>query len=151
MFPFKTKEFSFQSDLTIEQLQNRLKTSISKQKLISIKKDGKLYGKINGNKAIIELGQSFQRNSFRPVVVFKWTSSDSKTKIYGYYRVALSVIFGTLLLPVFGLYLTIQIINILPFIFCALIWMLIYVTFGRWLFNKDFKWVEEEFLNLTKR
>ena len=151
MFPFKTKEFSFESNLSIEELQERLETLVYKNKLISIKVDGQLYGRINGNKAIIEIGQSFRRNSFRPVVVFKWTNSNSKTQISGYYRVALSIILGTLFIPLFGLYLAVQINNILPFIFCALLWIFITVTFERWLFNRDFKWVEEEFLNLTKR
>ena len=151
MFPFKTRKFFIQTDLTIEQLQDRLVTTIAKRKIISIKTDGQLYGTINDDNAIVELGQSFQRNSFRPVVVFKWIGRNSKTEIKGYYRVSLSVILITLFIPLFGLYLTLRIDNILPFIFCTIIWIFIYMTFGRWLFNKDFKWMEEEFLKLTKK
>ena len=106
MFPFKTKQFSFQIDLPVEQLRDHLTTKVQKWKLISIDKDGQLYGTINGNNARIELGQSFLRNSFRPVVVFKWTKNNSKTQITGHYRVALSVLLTTLFIPLFGLYLT---------------------------------------------
>ena len=151
MFPFKTKDFTFQTDLTVEQLQERLVTNVHKWKPFSISKDGQLYGTINSNSGTIELGQSFQRNSFRPVVVFNWTKNNSRTEIKGYYRVALSVLVTTLFIPLFGLYLTIKINNILPFIFCITIWTFIFATLGRWLFYKDFKWTEEEFLKLVKR
>jgi hypothetical protein len=151
MFPFKTKQFSFQTDLTVEQLQDRLTARVRKWKLVSLNKDGQLYGKISDNSAIIELGQSFQRNSFRPVVVFKWTKNNLKTEIRGHYRVALSVLLTTLFIPLFGVYLTIKINNILPVLFLFAIWTIIYMTFGRWLFNKDFKWMEEEFLKLVDR
>ena len=59
MFPFKTKEFSFQTDLTVEELEQRLATRVRKWKLLSIHTDGQLYGTINGHSATIELGQSF--------------------------------------------------------------------------------------------
>ena len=150
MFPFKTKQFSFQTDLTVEQLQERLTVKVRKRKLFSISEDGQFYGIINRKGATIEVGQSFQRNSFRPVVVFSWTKSNSKTEINGYYRVALSVILATLFIPLFGLYLTIKINNILPVLFLSVIWTIIYMTFGRWLFNKDFKWVQEEILKLIE-
>ena len=151
MFPFKTKQFFFQTDLTIEQLQERLTSNVGKWRLLSINKDGQLYGTLNDSSATIELGQSFQRNSFRPVVVFKWTKINSKTQIEGYYRVALSVIITTLFIPFFGLYLTIKINNLLPVLFLSIIWIIICMTFGRWLFNKDFKWMEEEFLKLVNK
>jgi hypothetical protein len=151
MFPFKTKQFSFQTNLTIEQLQDLLSTKVRKRKLISISTDGELYGTVNNKGATIELGQSFQRNSFRPVVAFKWSSKNSKTEISGYYRVSLSVIFTTLFIPLLGLYLTIKINNILPFLFLVIMWILLYLTFGRWLFNKDFKWTQEEFFKLIRK
>ena len=150
MFPFKTKNFTFQTDLTVEQLQERFVTNVHKWKLLSINKDGQLYGTIKRNSGTMELGQSFQRNSFRPVVVFNLTKYNSGTEIKGYYRVALSVLITTLFIPSFGLYLTIEINNILPFIFCSAIWTFIFATLGRWLFYKDFKWTEEEFVKLVK-
>jgi len=151
MFPFKTKEFSFYTDLTVEQLRDRLITRVCRWKLISINKDGQLYGTVNDSSATIELGQSFQRNSFRPVVVFKWSINNSKTEIKGHYRVALSVLLTTLFIPLFGLYLTVKINNILPVLFLSCIWTIIYSTIGRWLFNKDFKWMEEEFFKLVDK
>ena len=60
MFPFKTKQFSFQTDLTVEQLKDRLTTHVRKWKPFSISKDGQLYGTLNDSSATIELGQSFQ-------------------------------------------------------------------------------------------
>ena len=151
MFPFKTKQFSFQTHLTVEQLQDRLTARVRQWKLVSINKDGQLYGTISDSSAAIELGQSFQRNSFRPVVVFKWTKTNYTTEIIGYYRVALSVLLTTLFIPLFGLYLTIKINNVLPVLFLSLIWAIIYMTFGRWLFNRDFKSMEEEFLKLVDK
>jgi hypothetical protein len=149
MFPFKTKEFTFQTDLTVEELHERLTTRVRKWKALSIHTDGQLYGTINKCSAKIELGQSFQRNSFRPVVVFRWTNNNTKTEINGYYRVALPVLLTTLFVPLFGLYLSFKINNILPVVFLAVIWTSIYATLGRWLFYKDFKWVEEEFYRLV--
>ena len=151
MFPFKTKQFSFDINLTEEQLHSRLAEKVRKWKFFSINEDGQLYGTINNSGATIELRQSFRRNSFRPVVVFKWKENNSKTHIKGYYRVALSVIIMTLSAPLFGLYLTININNIFPFLFLSIIWIIVYITFGRWLFNKDFKWMEEEFLKLVDK
>lgn len=151
MFPFKTKEFSFQTELTVEELQQRLATRVRKWRLLSIHHDGQLYGTINSRSATIELGQCLQRNSFRPVVVFNWTNKNSKAEIKGHYRVAFSVLMTTLFIPMFGLYLTIKINNILPVLLLAAIWTLLYATFGQWLFNKDFKWVEEEFLKLLNK
>ena len=151
MFPFKTKAFSFETELTVEALQQRLATSVRKSKAFFIHTDGKLYGTINDHSATIELGQSFQRNSFRPVVVFKWTNKNSKTTIYGHYRVALPVLLTTLFIPIFGLYLTIKLNNILPVLFLVIVWTFIYTTFGRWLFNKDFKLTEQEFHKLVDK
>lgn len=151
MFPFKTKEFLIHTELTAAQLKEKLKRNVSKRKLIQISKDGEFYGTINDSRATIEPGKNFLRNSFRPVVVFKWTENNSKTEIKGYYRVALSVLIVTLLIPVSGLFLTIQINNILPFIFLSSTWAIIYMTFGRWLFYIEFKWAEEEFLKLVSK
>ena len=111
--------------MTVEQLQDRLTTQVYKLRLISISKDGQLYGTVNDSSARIELGQSCHRNSFRPVVVFKWTKTNSTTEITGYYRIALSVLLTTLFIPLFGLYLTIEIKNILPVVFLSAIWTII--------------------------
>ena len=149
MFPFKTKQFSLHTDLTVEQLQERLKVMVQKKKLVSLKQDGKYYGTINSTSATIQQGQGFVINSFLPVMVFNWAKDNTGTIINGYYRVALPVLLMSMLLPLFGLYLAIKINNIIPIIFLSGIWIFIYASFGRWLFNKDFKWVKAGFRELV--
>lgn len=136
--------------MTVEQLKERLTTKVTKWKAFSLKEDGQLYGIIKNNNAILEVGQKSYRNSFRPVVIFQWTQTLSGTQIKGYYRISLSVIVSTLIIPLFGFYLAIAIQNVLPLLFLVAIWFIIYMTFGFWCFNKDLKFIKEEFLSLIK-
>jgi len=151
MLPFKARKFSFQTMLNDEQLKERLKTQIHTTNIFSIGKASGLYGTISNNEGIVSVTDGSYRNSFRPVIVFKW-SSDIKgiTTIRGFYRVSMDVIIAFLILPFFGVWLAVTIHNILPFLFCALLWIIINATFVRWLFYRDFKWIEEEFLNLMR-
>ena len=150
MFPFKTKEFLYKTNLTVEEFNARLTTKVNKCEPLSFKEDGQLYGIIKNNNAILELGQKSYRNSFRPVIVFQWIETQSGVEIKGYYRIGLSVLIATLVIPIFGLYPSISIQNILPVLILSAIWIIIYSTFGLWCFNKDFKLTQEEVLTLIK-
>lgn len=150
MFPFKTKAFFLTTDLTVDQLKERLETKVIKRKIISVSNDGELWGTIKNERAIVEFGQGAYWNSFRPIVVFQWTKTQSGTEIRGYYRIDLSVIIITLFMPLFGLYLSISILNIFPFLLLLAIWVILYRTFALWAFNRDFKWTQKEFFNLVK-
>lgn len=149
MFPFKTKEFELYVPLTTNQLKNQLEKSVRKWRLVSIDRDGEVYGMIKGNTIKFELGQCIQRNSFRPTVVFSWREDGNKTKIKGFYRVALSVLIVSSVFPLAGIIIAFQAGNILPFIFTLVLWALMYMTLGQYLFNKDFKWVQQEFYKLV--
>jgi hypothetical protein len=148
MFPFKTKEFELHVLLTTDQLKNRLEKSVHKWRLISIDRDGEVYGTIKGNKVKFELGQCIQRNSFRPTVVFSWKDEGSKIRIRGFYRVALSVLISSSVFPLAGIVIAFQASDILPFLCTLLLWSFMYMTLGLYLFKKDFKWVEQELYKL---
>ena len=75
MFPFKVKEFTFQTRLNNEQLKERLAIQIRTTKTFAGSTSQRLHDTISNNKGIVEVKDSSYRNSFRPVVVFKWSSS----------------------------------------------------------------------------
>jgi hypothetical protein len=125
MFPFKTNSQIINSHLNDEEIKSLLEKHINKKHVIQITNDSKFYGDIYSGFSKFELGQFPNRNAFRPIAVIKWYKKDLITEINSYIRLDNRITISVLLLPVFGIYLTIDQHIILPFIISLLFALLL--------------------------
>lgn len=85
------------------------------------------------------------RNSFRPVLVFKWQGIEDKTLLTGYYRLSKGVLAVSFAFLVFGIVVTIKEHSIYPMILFLVLWSFIFQILGFLLFRKEFDWVQGNF------
>jgi hypothetical protein len=116
MFPFSTNRQKILTYLSEDEIKTCLKKYISEKRLFQIPNDFELYGKIQSRYSKFALGQFPFYNSFRPVVVISWNKKGPYTEINSYFRLDFRIIIQILIIPVFGIYLSLKQHIIAPFI-----------------------------------
>lgn len=146
MFPFKCHEFEFEGYESKKELRSRFQNDpvINKSRQGF---DWEITGSICNNSASLKTIQKYYRNSFRAVAQIKWEEKNTTLFVQGYFKVGTGITLVTLLLPMFGLYLSIKIGNVIPVIFTSLVWVVMFATLGKYLFEKDLKNVKEKVFN----
>ena len=128
MFPIKTDKQNLIANSTEKEVEVVLQNRIHKKKLIQITNDNEFYGKVKPRHSKFELGQFPSRNSFRPIVVMTWRRDENITVIESYFRLDKRITLTFLILPLYGVYLSIIIQMLLPFIVTSLFTIILFVV-----------------------
>ena len=145
MFPFKTKKFAFEANISAEDLWVRLYNYSKKWKCISLK-NNQYHSVIKCNKMLFELGKLTFKESFHPDVVFDWKNVNGKTIITGYFRTDMGITW-LFIIPLIGIVQAFRYHTFAPVIFFCL-FSVILQFFAYLLFRKDFDWFQVNFKDI---
>ena len=145
MFPFKTKTFSKTLAISELDFENTLLKYAQQHRFISVQKNRSHEATLSGPKMDLAISEIPTRNSFRPVLVFKWQGIGDKTLLTGYYRVSKSVLAVSFAFLAFGMVVTIKEQSIYPILLFGLLWSFFFQILGFLFFRKEFDWVQGNF------
>jgi len=145
MFPFKTNTFSKTLTISEGDFENNLLKYAQQHRFISVQNNGSHEATLSGAKMDWAISEVPTRNSFRPVIVFKWQGIDNKTLLTGYYRLSKGVLVVSFAFLVLGIVTAIKEQSIYPMILFVLLWSFTFQILGFLLFRKEFDWMQENF------
>lgn len=148
MFPFKTKKFSQTLAISERDFENNLLRYAQQHRFISVKTNRSHQATLSGAKMDWATSEIPTRNSFRPVIVFKWQGVDDKTLLTGYYRLSKGVLAVSFTFLLFGIVVTIKEQSFHPIILFVLVWSFIFQFLAFLFFRKEFDWVQGNFKDI---
>jgi len=151
MFPFKTKKFSQTLTISEQDFENNLLRYAQQHRFISVQNNGSHQATLSGAKMDWAVSEVPTRNSFRPVIVFKWQGFEDKTLLTGYYRLSKGVLSVSFAFLLFGIVATIKEQSFYPIILFILLWSFIFQILGFLFFRKEFDWVQGNFEDIINK
>jgi hypothetical protein len=145
MFPFKTKTFSKTLAISELDFENALLKYARQHRFISVQNHRRHQATLSGAKMDWAISEVRTRNSFRPVLVFKWQGIGDKTLLTGFYRLSKGVLTVSFAFFVFGIVVTIKEQSIYPILLFGLLWPFFFQILGFLFFRKEFDWMQENF------
>ena len=121
MYPFKTDKQKIVTSISEKEVEEFFRNRIRKKKLIQVTADNVFYGKVESRHAKFELGQYPSRNSFTPIVILRWDKIEDETVIECYCRLDYRIVLTFLVLPLSGLYISIEQKTVIPLIVMSVI------------------------------
>jgi len=106
---------------------------------MQIRYDHIFYGTVEPGYSQLELGQTPTKNAFRPVVILHWKPIEKGTEISAYFRMDRRIIAINSVLPLTGIYMSIQEQIILPFILTTLFSLLLVFGLLQFAYRKSQK------------
>ena len=150
MFPFSSNSVLIHTQLSEKEFKSRI--GIGADGGEKEKRSGwVLYETRKENTIVLEYKQEFYRNAFRPVVICSWCNDVDTIIIQAYLRLPFLSIFMCFTPFIFGLYISYEIVSILPLITTFLLSFCLISIFGYIFFRIDKNWILEEFRKLVSK
>ena len=149
MFPFKTKSFSFIVDNNIADVKNRLLKKIKRKRFLKWYPDYEWVGNFKDDHYVVEQAQFWERNSFRPIIIFSVEENGIHTLVKGYYRLDFIVTACPFILFGSGIWIAVEARSIMPLIATAFLAVMILMLFIYPLFLRSYRKAEKEFKALV--
>lgn len=134
--------------MTEDAFQRRLLALTKRYHFIFFVKKHHNVAVVSGTKMDLELSEIPFRNSFRPVIVFRWYGMSDRVKVNGFYRLSKTLLWVSVLFPIIGLVQAFRYHTIYPVVFFVLLWIIAFQLLGYLLFMKEYEWVKGNFERL---
>lgn len=131
--------------MTEEAFQRRLLALTKRYRFIYLEKKHRNVAVVSGAKMDRELSEVPFRNSFRPVIVFRWGGNSEGTLLEGFCRLSRSILWVSALFPIIGIVQAFRYHTIYPVLFFAALWIVVFQLLGYLLFLKEYEWVKGNF------